>query len=158
MAFQMLLNVFLAFIWMFLQDSYDSQTFLVGYILGLLILFGMRRYFHSRFYVGRAWAIVKLILIFFKELLLANLSVLKLILRPKLDIQPGIFALPTDLKRDWEITVLSLLITLTPGTLVISVSEDQKTLFVHAMNLGEIQDEINAIKSSFEKAIMEVSR
>ncbi|GAA0326504.1 Na+/H+ antiporter subunit E [Bacillus carboniphilus] len=158
MAFQMLLNVFLAFIWMFLQDTYDSQTFLVGYILGLLILFGMRRYFHSRFYVARAWAIVKLILIFFKELLLANLSVLKLILKPKLDIQPGIFALPTDLKRDWEITVLSLLITLTPGTLVISVSEDQKTLFVHAMNLGEIQDEINAIKSSFEKAIMEVSR
>lgn len=158
MSFQILSNVFLAVMWMFLQNSYDSSTFLSGYILGLLILFGMRKYFQTRFYLGRVWAVIRLILIFFRELILANFSVLKLVLKPKLDIQPGIFALPTSLKRDWEVVVLSNLITLTPGTFVVAVSDDQKTLYVHAIDLRDIEAEIEGIKNSFERAIMEVSR
>ncbi|MET3699455.1 multisubunit sodium/proton antiporter MrpE subunit [Bacillus oleivorans] len=158
MSFQLLLNVFLAFLWMFLQNSYDTSTFLIGYILGLIIMFAFRRYFHTRFYVGRVWAIIKLILLFLKELVLSNISVLKLVIKPQLDIEPGIFALPTDLKKDWEIVVLSNLITLTPGTLVVKVSDDQKTIFVHALNIGEKEEEIKGIKNTFEKAIMEVSR
>lgn len=101
---------------------------------------------------------LKLILMFLRELILSNISVLKVVLRPKLDIQPMIFALPIDLKKNWEITLLSNLITLTPGTLVMHVSDDQKTLYVHALNDDDVNHAINSIKNSFEKAIKEVSQ
>ncbi|MCM3239566.1 Na+/H+ antiporter subunit E [Heyndrickxia oleronia] len=158
MAFQILLNFILAFLWMFLQNSMDASTFLIGYLLGLLILFGMRRFFSSRFYLLRVVAVINLLLIFIKELILANLAVLKVILKPKLDIQPGIFALPTKLTSDWELTILSNLITLTPGTFVIDISKDKKIIYIHAIDIPDVEEVIESIKNSFEKAIMEVSR
>ncbi len=158
MAFQILLNVVLAFLWMFIKVSYDPISFIKGYIFGLLVIFVLRRYFHSRFYLFRLWSFIKLIFIFIKELILSNIAIVKVVLKPKLDMRPAIFAMDTVLTKDWQITLLSSLITLTPGTLVIDVSEDNKTLFIHAMNIGEVEDEINSIKNSFEKAILEVSR
>ncbi|QED49152.1 Na+/H+ antiporter subunit E [Cytobacillus dafuensis] len=158
MAFQILLNVFLGFLWMFFTVSYEPVTFLKGYFLGLVIIFSFRRFFQSRFYLLRVIAAINLVLLFIKELILSNISVIKLVLKPKLDIRPGIFALPTVLEKDWEITILANLITLTPGTLVVDVSEDNKLLYIHAIDIDDVEDAIIAIKDSFEKAIMEVSR
>ncbi|RSD27541.1 Na+/H+ antiporter subunit E [Mesobacillus subterraneus] len=158
MAFQILLNFILAFVWMFLKTSYSPASFFVGYLLGLLIIYMFRRFFHTRFYLLRVVAVLNLLYIFLRELLLSNIAVLKVILRPKLNIRPAIFALPTELKEDWEITVLANLITLTPGTLVIDVSPDNKILYVHAMDVSDIDEAIQGIKNTFEKAIMEVSR
>jgi multicomponent Na+:H+ antiporter subunit E len=158
MAFQILLNFFLAFVWMFLQVSFDSTTFFIGYLLGLAAIYGMRRFFHSRFYMHRVAAIIYLFFLFLKELILANVDVLKVVLKPKLDMKPGIFAYTTELTSDWEIMLLSNLITLTPGTLVVDVSDDNKVLYIHAINIDDVGDAIASIKHSFEKAIMEVSR
>ncbi|RIW38838.1 Na+/H+ antiporter subunit E [Bacillus salacetis] len=158
MAFQILLNFFLAFLWMFLQVSFTSTSFIIGYILGLIITFAFRRFFNSRFYMYRVFAVISLLLLFIKELILSNISVLKTILRPKLDIKPGIFALPTDLKSNWEITLLANLITLTPGTLVVDISFDNKILYIHTIDIDDVDEAVDDIKNSFEKAIMEVSR
>jgi multicomponent Na+:H+ antiporter subunit E len=158
MSFQILLNVFLAYIWMFLKNDYSSSTFFIGYLLGLLIMLAYRHFFKERFYLSRVWAVIKLILLFLKELVLSNISVLKLVLSPKLNIRPGIFALETELTKDWEITILANLITLTPGTLVVDVSLDSRILYIHAMDIPEKHEAIDSIKNSFEKAIMEVSR
>ncbi|SRR5690606_15077166 len=157
-AFQILLNFLLASIWMFFQNSISVTTFTVGYLLGLLIIFIMRRFFSSRFYFYRILAIIKLLLIFIRELIYSNLAVLRNILSPKLTIQPGIFALDTKLTAEWEITLLANLITLTPGTLVINVSNDKKTLYIHAMDIKDVEDTVKSIRNTFEKTIMEVSR
>lgn len=158
MAFQLLLNFFIAFVWMFMSTSLTASTFIIGYLIGLILIIMMRRFFKDRLYIWRLWATVKLTLLFFKELLLSNISVLRVVLRPKLDIQPMIFALPTDFKHDWEITLLSSLITLTPGTIVLNVSDDQRTLYIHAIDVDDVDEAIDSIKNSFEKAIKEVSR
>ncbi|MBM7586243.1 multicomponent Na+:H+ antiporter subunit E [Bacillus pakistanensis] len=158
MAFQLLLNFFLAFIWMFLSVSFTSKSFFIGFLLGLLIIFAFRRFFTGRFYLLRVWAIISLIVLFIKELILANISVLMAIIRPKLEIKPGIFALPTELKSDWEITVLANLITLTPGTLVVDISFDNKILYIHSIDMPDADEAVNEIKNTFEKAIKEVSR
>jgi multicomponent Na+:H+ antiporter subunit E len=158
MAFQILLNFILAFVWMFLKTSYSPASFFVGYFFGLLIIYIFRRFFTSRFYLLRVVAVLNLIYIFSLELILSNISVLKAVLRPKLNIKPGIFAFPTELKEDWEITMLANLITLTPGTLVVDLSPDNRILYVHAMDITDADEAIQSIKNTFEKAIMEVSR
>ncbi|MER2090377.1 MAG: Na+/H+ antiporter subunit E [Sporosarcina sp.] len=158
MAFQLLLNFFIALVWMFMSTSFTASTFIIGFLIGLLLIIMTRRFFSDRLYIWRLWAALKLALLFFKELTLSNISVLQVVLRPKMNIQPMIFALPTDLEHDWEITLLSSLITLTPGTIVLNVSDDQKTLYIHAIDVDDVDDAIDSIKNSFEKAIKEVSR
>lgn len=158
MAFQILLNFFIAVIWMFMNSSLTATTFIIGYLIGLILIIITRRFFKSRLYIWRLWAAIKLTLLFFKELALSNISVLMLVIRPKLKLQPMIFALPTELEHDWEITLLSSLITLTPGTIVLHVSDDQRTLYIHAIDVDDVEEAIDSIKNSFEKAIMEVGR
>lgn len=158
MAFQLLLNFFIALVWMFMSTSFTASTFIIGFLIGLLLIIMTRRFFPDRLYILRLWAALKLALLFFKELTLSNISVLQVVLRPKLNLQPMIFALPTDLEFDWEITLLSSLITLTPGTIVLYVSDDQRTLYVHAIDVDDVDDAIDSIKNTFEKAIKEVSR
>ncbi|WP_273130355.1 Na+/H+ antiporter subunit E [Bacillus weihaiensis] len=158
MAFQILLNFFLAFIWMFLSNDYSSLAFFKGFFFGGLVIVVLRRFFTHRIYFLNIIAVIKLLFIFLSELIKSNFAVLKVILSPKLTIQPGIFALEIDLEKDWEITILSNLITLTPGTLVVEVSEDNKTLYIHAMDIGDVEQAKLDIKNTFEKAIKDVSR
>lgn len=157
MAFQLSLNMFIALLWMFLTISFTPATFTVGFLLGLLMLWIMKEFLPGRFYMTRVWAVIKLTMLFFKELILANFQVLYLILQPKMPIKPAIFALHTVLEKDWEITLLSSLITLTPGTLVLDISPDSKIIYIHALNLENADEAIDSIKNTFEKAIQEVS-
>lgn len=158
MAIQILLNFFIAVVWMFMNSSLTPTTFVIGFLIGLLLIVMMRRFFVGRLYIDRLWAAFKLMMLFFKELTMSNISVLLLVIKPKLNIHPMIFAMPTDLERDWEITLLSSLITLTPGTIVVHVSDDQRTLYVHAIDVDDVRDAVESIKNTFEKAIKEVSR
>ncbi|MBN8236712.1 Na+/H+ antiporter subunit E [Halobacillus kuroshimensis] len=158
MPLQIVLNIIIAIMWMFLSESYTFTSFLVGYILGIILLFLLRRFVPDSFYMKRTWKFVQLILLFVRELVLSNLDILKYVYKPKQDMQPGIFALPIDVKTNFEITLLANLITLTPGTLSVVVSEDHTKIYIHAMDIPDVQETINDIKNSFEKQIMEVTR
>jgi len=158
MSFQILLNFFLAFLWMFLSSNYSLSRLIIGYLLGLLVIIALRKFFKTRLYVDRVWAVIKLTVLFIKELILANITVLKLVIKPKLEMQPAFFKYDTTLTEEWEITLLSSLITLTPGTVVVHVSDDSKSLFIHVIDSQDIDETIDSIKYSFEKAILEVSR
>jgi multicomponent Na+:H+ antiporter subunit E len=157
MSYQIILNMILALTWMFLSTSATGSSFVIGYLLGAIILYLFRRFFDTPFYLRKVVSVVKLILIFSRELIIANLDVFKTILRPKLELTPGIFTYETSLKKDWEITLLSIMITLTPGTLVMDISPDNKTLYIHALNIREINEMIDGIRNSFEQVIKEVS-
>ncbi|MFG6148440.1 Na+/H+ antiporter subunit E [Halobacillus sp. B23F22_1] len=158
MPFQILLNIIIAVMWMFLSETYNFTSFLVGYIIGILMLFVLQRFIPDTFYIKRVFSVVKLIMLFVRELLLSNIDIVKLAYKPNLNIQPGIFALPIDLKSNWEITLLANLISLTPGTLSLEISEDYSKIYIHAMDVPDVEQSIKDIKETFEKAIMEVTR
>ncbi|MDK8190765.1 Na+/H+ antiporter subunit E [Paenibacillus sp. UMB7766-LJ446] len=158
MAFQIVLNLIIAFVWMFLNNAWNGVGFLTGYLLGLLLIGSMRRFFPQRFYIVRLWAIIKLIALLFKELVRASIEVIRQIVKPKLDIRPGIFTYQTQLSSDWEVTLLCLLISLTPGTLPLEISGNQRKLYIHALDIKDQQKMSDDIKNTFEKAIMEVTR
>jgi multicomponent Na+:H+ antiporter subunit E len=67
-------------------------------------------------------------------------------------------AVPLDVKTNLEITVLSSLISLTPGTLSLDVSEDRSHLFVHAMYIphGDADRLRNEIKMGFERRVLKI--
>ncbi|AVQ99443.1 Na+/H+ antiporter subunit E [Oceanobacillus sp. M65] len=158
MAFQIVINLIIAFLWMFLSESYSAPSFIAGYLLGILLLFLLRRFVPDTFYLRRIYKIGALLLLFIKELLSSNWEIVKLVYKPKQDFEPGIFALPIDVKSNWEITLLANLISLTPGTLSVAISRDNTKIFIHAMHIQDSEEAISSIKNTFEKAILEVSR
>ncbi|WP_042168763.1 Na+/H+ antiporter subunit E [Paenibacillus gorillae] len=158
MPVQVLLNIFIAYLWMFLQEEMSILNFISGYLVGLFILMCIRRFFKTPFYLFTLIAIGKLFILFIHELNISAMMVMKHVLRPKIDVKPGIFKVETDLEGDLEITLLSLLICLTPGSVIMEVSPDSKVLYIHGLNMPESKDSVLKSKSVFEKAIKDVTR
>lgn len=158
MPVQVLLNIFIGFLWMLLQDKWSFPSFFAGYLVGIVILFFMRRFFSTSFYLGTFLSILKLLYVFLRELVSSTVLVLRQVTRRKIDVQPGVFAVKTDLSGEWEIPLLALLLSLTPGSVVLEISPDNKTFFIHAMDMEESKKSIIQAKTSFEKAIKEVTR
>lgn len=158
MAFQILVNILTAVMWMFLQNSFTPASFVFGYFIGILILFILRRFLIFDFYLRKLWAIVKLLFLFVVELTKANVDMVKVVLRPKLNHQPGIVAVRTELESNVEITLLAALISLTPGTVSMDFSEDSRTIYIHSIDVPDKDEMIEQIHSSFERAIMEVTK
>jgi len=160
MAMQFILNLFIATLWLLLQDEITPQftTFLMGFVVGIGILYVMHRFYGTQFYLRRVFSIIKLLWLFNWELLLSSYNVLKQITTPKLNITPGIFTYKTRLNGDWEITALALLLTLTPGSVVMEVSEEGDMFYIHAMDIEQSKDAVIRSIGKFEEAIMEVTR
>lgn len=160
MPAQFLLNLTIAFLWMLLMDESTLQftTFLTGYLIGVGIIFLTHRFFGMKFYLLRVYATLKLLMIFNRELLQSSLLIMKQILSPTLNIKPGIFTYEHSMEGDYELTALALLLTLTPGSVVMEVSPDGRTFYIHAMDMEESRDSVLRSIKTFEKAIMEVTR
>ena len=78
------------------------------------------------------WIVVYL-LVFLRELILANLRVAWEVVTPGLTLQPGIVAVPTECTTEWQMFVLANTLTMTPGTLSLEVDTDTNTLYVHSL-------------------------
>ena len=158
MPFQILLNLMIAFLWMMLNGNWAVSGFIVGYVLGIAVLYVVRKFRPEPFYLTKVWAVFKLIVLLIRELLTSSFEVMGHILRPELGMRPGIFEYRTQLSSDWEVTILSCLICLTPGTLTLEVSDDNQTLYIHALDISDVGEMSGKIRQTFEKAIMEVTR
>lgn len=156
MTLQILLNLCVAMVWMLLHDEWSALTFMLGYALGFLIIFLLRRFFNNRFYGYRVWAIIKLLYLFMLEMFKSCMTVIAQVIRPKITIQPGVFRMETSLKTDFEITMLSNMITLTPGSVIMEVIPEEGVMYVHAMDVSIHQKDIEQTKRVFEKVIREV--
>jgi len=154
---QILLNLIIALVWMLLHDRWEADAFATGYAIGLIIIFALRRFFPEPFYGRRLWAILKLLYLFNRELVKSTIVVIRQVTRPRLNIEPGIFRMETKLRSEWEITLLSMLITLTPGSVVMEAVPEEGLLYVHAMDATEFVQGVLESKRVFEEAILEVT-
>jgi multicomponent Na+:H+ antiporter subunit E len=73
---------------------------------------------------------------------------------------PGVVAIPLDARTDAEITLLANLITLTPGSVSLDLSEDRRVLYVHAMYIdgGDVEAYRRSVKEGLERRVLELLR
>ncbi|GFZ81863.1 Na+/H+ antiporter subunit E [Nesterenkonia alkaliphila] len=95
-----------------------------------------------------------------KEFLLANVHVTADILRPrrKMKTNPAIIAVPAASKTDTEWTLISCLITLTPGTLTLSISREHKILYVHGMFVDSRESLVAEIQEMEDRMLRALRR
>jgi|SRR5690554_4407331 len=159
---QFLLNLLLSLVWVALTGHLDYTNFLFGFILGFFILWLLARTMKSdsseKGYFYRVPKIIMFILYFIYEMIRANIEVAREIITPDLHMTPGIIAYKHSLKSDFEITMFTYMVALTPGTMVMKISGDKKTLYIHAMYLKDKEKFIEKMKSGLERKLIEILR
>jgi len=101
-----------------------------------------------------AW--LRLIRTLLIELLKATWATLRAVYSPRGSVCPAILAVPVEEKSPLGITVFANMITLTPGTTTLDVSEDSTLLYVHALDAPNPQQAVSDMKSSLEASVNEV--
>lgn len=147
-----------AAIWLAVSGSFTIPNLLLGAVAGALSLALIRGHIQPDGRRIRPLKLLSLLLLFFKELALSAWKVAVLVASPRMALKPGIFAFPLTVDRDFEITLLANLITLTPGTLSVDVSQDRKVLYVHAIDCSDPVGARRDIANGFEKKILEAFR
>lgn len=151
-------NLLLAVVWIAITGNASFPNLILGFVLAALALTIVREPFGSAVYLDRTRRLLLLAGLFLRELAISAWRVAMMVLSPRMDLKPGIFAFPLTVDRDFEITLLANLITLTPGTLSVDVSEDRKTLYVHALDCSDPEAAKRNIAAGFERRIMEAFR
>ncbi|MGG7517182.1 Na+/H+ antiporter subunit E [Allorhizobium undicola] len=151
----LLVNLLLAFVWVALSGSATVHNLLFGFLLSLLVVGVLREQVGGVTYLTRARRLFSLLGLFLWELMKSAFRVTALVLSPRLAIRPGILAYRLTVTRDFEIALLANLITLTPGTLSVDVSDDRKTLYIHALDCSDPDATRREIAEGFERKIRE---
>jgi|SRR5690554_574136 len=153
-----LTNIMLVLIWVALTGDFTFANFVFGFFLGSVALWlgdsqsGSKKYFRLLPTVG------SFVFFFIYELIKANIQVAYEVVTPTLYMEPGIIAVPLDVENNMEITLLANLISLTPGTISLDVSEDRDILYIHTMYVRDKQEFIESIKNGFERKVLELLR
>ena len=142
----LLFNLTLALAWLALTGQFNAENFVFGFLLGMLILWGTQLVSGQPYYLRKVTRLFAFALFFIRKLLAANLRIAWLVLKPRLDMRPAIVAVPIEPISELEITLLTSMITLTPGSLVLDVSRDKRTLYVHAIDVLDLESYREEIK------------
>ena len=153
---ELLVHVLLTLAWLLLTGGFGIANIVLGVVLSYLMLALATRPRGERGYVHRLPAAIGLFGYFFFELVKANTQVAWEMIDPRHTMSPGVVAVPLDLQTPFAITVLANLITLTPGTLTMEVSEDHTLLYVHGMYVTDPERFREEIKGGFERRVKEV--
>ncbi|EFS18014.1 MULTISPECIES: Na+/H+ antiporter Mnh2 subunit E [Staphylococcus] len=158
---QVVLNIVIAFLWVLFQDEdeFKFTTFFSGFLIGLIVIYILHRFFGEEFYLKKIWVAIKFLAIYLYQLLTSSISTINYILFKTKEMNPGLISYETSLKNDWAITFLTILIIITPGSTVIRISKDTNKFFIHSIDVSE-KDKQNLLRSikQYEDLILEVTR
>lgn len=150
------LNVLLALAWAALSSEFTPQNVLVGFVLGYLLLWRFSGTLNQPNYFVKLPKFIAFLGFFLWELIKANVRVTLEVLTPKFHMRPAVVAIPLSVHNDLAITILANIITLTPGTLSLDISDDKRVLYVHALYVDDVDAFRRGIKQGFERRVKEL--
>jgi multicomponent Na+:H+ antiporter subunit E len=157
-------NLFLMLVWAAMTNNFSAANLTLGFGFGYLTLsiLASRGVTGEGRYTRRVVRAVAFAGFYLKELLLSNFRMARDVMAPVHRLRPALIAVPLDIRTesDAELTLLSNLINLTPGSLVVDLSPDRRILYVYAMDVpaSDIDAFRRSLKEDLERRVLEVLR
>jgi multicomponent Na+:H+ antiporter subunit E len=143
-------GVLFAVLWVFVRGAALTPrslaaNFLTGLFVGLPVAFVFRRLYEEEVdlaqTVGAIPYVVAYVVVFSKEVVVANLDVAYRVLRPTPQFEPQVVLVPLRVQTALGITTIANSITITPGTVTLDHDPDENALYVHMID-GRDPDEV----------------
>ena len=135
------ITVILIFLFWFMLSGH-AESLLIGLgiastLLSIFLAWRMKVIDHESYPVHLSMRLLRYYLFLGKEIIVANIDVIKKILKPS-TISPEVFTLPASKQTDLSKVIYANSITLTPGTVTLELSGDE--IKVHALSKGAAED------------------
>jgi multicomponent K+:H+ antiporter subunit E len=153
---QPLMSLSLWLVWLLLAQSLAPGHLFLGGLLALGLPLFTVRFWPETNRIRRPILLLPYLAVLLWDITLANLSVARRILGPVHRLRPAFIRLPLSLDSDLAIVVLAHTISLTPGTVSISLSPDRRILLIHTLDVGDETELIAHIKKRYEQPLKEI--
>lgn len=125
------LNLLIAVGWAAVAGGFEALDLALGFAGGFLALWLTRPLFGPSPYFRRTFGAIGLVLFFLYDLVRSSVAVVWDVVTPAVQSRPRMVRMPLDCTDETQIMLTANLISLTPGTLTVDVTDDE--LVVHAL-------------------------
>lgn len=150
------LSAIIFLLWVALNNAATPGTLLLGGLLALALPFVTRPFWSDAPRLARPGRLFTLALRIATDIILANLSVARRVIGPVSRLKPAFIEVPLDLRDPFVATVLSSIVSLTPGTVSIDVDQRRWVLLIHALDAPDADALIREIKQRYEMPLKEI--
>lgn len=152
-----LLSAALALTWLLLNAPLTPGSVLLALAIGWLVPTVMLALRPHAVRVRKPATLARFIGTVLVDMIRSNIDVARVILGfrrgPR---RTGYVAIPLDLRDPFGLTVLSIVLTATPGTLWVQYDSDTGRLLLHVLDLTDGDDWVRRIKDRYERPLMEI--
>ncbi len=152
----LMMNLFMACALMALFGSFTLGVFILGLVIGALLLTIYDMEAGRTVYLRDLFKLVRFVLYFIRIMIQANLQVAWEIITPGFNMSPGVIRYPVGDLTPAQITTLSSCITLTPGTIAAEFNEETRVLYIHAMYMADREKSVAQIDELRDRLLKEV--
>lgn len=131
-------GLLLVVIWLALWGEVTAANVLSGVLVAAVVVGGFDRRRRGRVVV-RPIAALRFAVHFAGRLVVAGVVVARTVIAPAHRVRTGVVAVPLVGCSDAVVTLVADAVSLTPGTLTIEVRREPPTLFVHALDVKEVE-------------------
>ncbi|MCR4297737.1 MAG: Na+/H+ antiporter subunit E [Gallionella sp.] len=150
------LSLALFLLWATLTNAASLGTLLLGGLLALALPFIVLPFWPDVPRISRPRVALKFAARIAWDMLLANWAVARRVVGPVARLSPAFVEVPLDLRDPFAATVLSSIVSLTPGTVSIDVDRERWVLQLHALDAPDPDALIREIKRRYEAPIREI--
>ena len=153
-----MLNLFLALGFSAVLGQFTLTGLLTGFAVGYAALWISKPLYPDAAYFVRVPRVLRLGGYFIYQLIVSNFRVMWEVITPRHRSRPGIIGIDLAARTDLEIMLVANMISLTPGTLSLDISDDRRVLYVHFMFLDDPASARREIKDGLERRVLEALR
>jgi multicomponent K+:H+ antiporter subunit E len=151
-----ILSTILMMLWLLLVNELSAGHLLLGALLGWAVPLYTARFWPEEVRVRRPLVLLRFSVVVLYDIVVANVTVARLILGPSERMQPAFLTMPLTLRSEVAISLLASTISLTPGTVSAFLSADRRCLIIHSLHTTEPDELIATIRRRYEQPLKEV--
>jgi len=151
-----LLSAILVLIWLLLVNQLSVGHLLLGILLGWAVPLYTARFWPDNVHVRRPLLLLRFIGVVLYDILVANVTVARLILGRQERLEPAFLVLPLRLETEVAISLLANTISLTPGTVSTYLSADRRCLIIHSLHTLDPDEVLDTIRQRYETPLKEI--
>ena len=146
----------LMLLWLLLANQLSAGHLLLGALLGWAVPPYTAPFWPEQVKVRRPQVLVRFLLVVLYDIVVANVTVARLIMGPAERMRPAFVTMPLELRSDVAISLLASTISLTPGTVSAFLSADRRCLVIHSLHTTEPDELVATIRRRYERPLKEV--
>lgn len=150
-----LFSLILWLTWLLLSGFSVGQA-LLGLVLAVALPLVLTPFLADVPRVRRPFVLLVFLMVVLRDILLANLIVAWLILRPTSRRRPAFVSMSLQLDNEFTIEILAGVVSLAPGSTSVDISTDRRTLLIHTLDIDDPDALVAQIRERYERRIKEI--